>query len=327
MKRLIPILVVVLAGLAFYFRGTWLPPPEGQGDYLGYVEGETVMIAAPAAGRIVARPVAEGGEVEAGKVVFSLDTAAAEAEVLRAEANVAELKAQHANLLSGKREAEINVIRAQRREAEAALTFAKLDLARIRGLVEKDVTARLSLDQALAQVDELEAKVDQFKFSEAAATLGGRDAELAAAAARIAQAEASLAAARTRLADLAPTAPLTARVERTYFDAGEWVAAGQPVVSLLAPGNIKLRFFIPETDVAKARIGSAIAFICDGCGGDLAATITHVASRAEYTPPVIYSQGARAKLVYLVEARPATPVAALLPGLPIQVHPLSGSTP
>ena len=60
-------------------------------------------------------------------------------------------------------------------------------------------------------------------------------------------------------------------------------------------------------------------FTCDGCPPDLAATITYVSPRAEYTPPVIYSQSARAKLVFLIEARPDSDAAALPPGLPVTV--------
>ena len=57
-----------------------------------------------------------------------------------------------------------------------------------------------------------------------------------------------------------------------------------------------------------------------GDGGT--ATITHGAATPEYTPPVIYSASARAKLVFQVEARPVTPDAHLQPGLPVEFEPL-----
>ena len=96
------------------------------------------------------------------------------------------------------------------------------------------------------------------------------------------------------------------------------------MVSLLPDFRIKLHFFVPEPEVTKARVGGRINFRCDGCPPDLGATITYVAPRAEYTPPIIYSQGARSKLVFMVEARP-DPMTQLplQPGLPIHVEPIS----
>ena len=102
---------------------------------------------------------------------------------------------------------------------------------------------------------------------------------------------------------------------------GEWVGAGQPVVSLLPPNAVTLRYFVPEAALAKAQPGTSIHFTCDGCGPEMAATITHVETSPEFTPPVIYSQGARAKLVFLVEARPDSIDPLLRPGLPIEVEP------
>jgi HlyD family secretion protein len=120
-------------------------------------------------------------------------------------------------------------------------------------------------------------------------------------------------------------APEDALVENTFFNVGEWVPAGTPVVSLLPASRVKLRFFVPEEEVAKARIGRKVSFACDGCSPDLQATIIYVSPRAEFTPPVIYSQSARTKLVFLIEARPdkVPDNIALAPGLPVSVAPFA----
>ncbi|MCA0249530.1 MAG: HlyD family efflux transporter periplasmic adaptor subunit [Proteobacteria bacterium] len=117
-----------------------------------------------------------------------------------------------------------------------------------------------------------------------------------------------------------PVAPEDALVENTFFNVGEWVPAGSPVVSLLPDFRVKLRFFVPEEDVARARPGNEVSFTCDSCPSGLKATITYVSPRAEYTPPVIYSQSARTKLVFLVEARPTKLRVPLQPGLPVAVQ-------
>ncbi len=322
MKKLIPILVVALAVTAFYFKDRWLPEPPGQANYLGYVEGETIMIAAPQAGRIVARPAAKGAAIAKDDIVFSLDPAVAEAELARSLAAIHTAEAQLANLQTGKREAELEATQAQRREAEAGLALARKELVRAATLAGTGAGAQSRLDQAIAAVAQYEARIAQYNAAESAGRLAGREAEIEAARSRIAEAEAAAAEARHRLADLAPTAPVDAKVDNTFFDVGEWVAAGQPVVSLLPPDAITLRFFIPEPALAKAQPGTSIRFTCDGCGDAKTALITRVDATPEFTPPVIYSQGARAKLVFLVEALPEVADRKLRPGLPIEVEPL-----
>jgi HlyD family secretion protein len=98
------------------------------------------------------------------------------------------------------------------------------------------------------------------------------------------------------------------------------VPAGAPVVNLLPPGNIKVRFFVPEREVGALKPGQPVTLACDGCTGPIPAQITYVAPQAEYTPPVIYSRERREKLVFMVEARPAPADAPKLhPGQPVEV--------
>ena len=189
-------------------------------------------------------------------------------------------------------------------------------------LTTSGTASRTSLDQAQASVSQYQARIAQFDAAEAAAKLSGRDAEIEAAQAKVSEAEASARQAQSKLADLTPVAPRDATVENTFFEVGEWVAAGQPVVSLLPPDAVTLRYFVPEAELAKAQPGTTIHFTCDGCSPEKTATITRVETTPEFTPPVIYSQGARAKLVFLVEARPDAIDPLLRPGLPIEVEPL-----
>jgi HlyD family secretion protein len=105
------------------------------------------------------------------------------------------------------------------------------------------------------------------------------------------------------------------------------MAAGTPVVSLLPPENIFVRFFVPETELSRIHRGDSVALVCDGCRADLLATISFISPQAEYTPPLIYSESSKAKLVFLVEARPRPDQAAgLNPGQPIEVRPTGAGT-
>ena len=329
MKRAPIIVLAALVALALTTRDLWEEPvfralglSSGHEHYLGYVEGETSLVAPPVAGRLVERPVNRGDRVQKGDRLFLIDTTLAAAEVARSEAALAEAKARHENLLTGKRPDELAVTVAQRREAEAALDLAEVELRRQVDLLARGVTTRQHHDQALSQVSQLKSRVASLLAQERANELAARAPEIIAAIALIDQTQANLAQARKKLDDLAPTAPENALVENTFYNLGEWVAAGAPVVSLLPPSRVKLRFFVPEEDVSQALPGKTVSFTCDGCPRDMKATVSYVSPRAEFTPPVIYSQTARSKLVFLIEARPQSdqgPQAPLSPGVPISV--------
>ncbi len=109
-------------------------------------------------------------------------------------------------------------------------------------------------------------------------------------------------------------------MQDTFFVEGEWVPAGRPVVSLLPPGNVKARFYVPETSLSGIAIGRQIQIGCDGCPATIAGQVSYVSAQAEYTPPVLYSKESRSKLVFLVEARLRRRGAGLRPGQPVDVR-------
>jgi HlyD family secretion protein len=149
----------------------------------------------------------------------------------------------------------------------------------------------------------------------------GRDAELTAARADAEAARAALGQAKTKLEQKSPAAPAAALVQDTYFTVGEWVPPATPVVSLLPPGNVKIRFFVPETAIARIKPGQTVQASCDACPAPVEAKVIYVSTQTEYTPPVIYGRDSRAKLVYLVEAKPDVGGATrLTPGQPVDVR-------
>lgn len=127
------------------------------------------------------------------------------------------------------------------------------------------------------------------------------------AEAALRQAKANLDWSQTRLTRRRAVAPAAGVIQQVYFRPGETVPPGRPVMSLLPPGNLKLRFFAPERVVQDVKYGATVNVSCDGCEAGLTAKVTFIASSAEYTPPVIYSLDERAKLVFLIEARPEKP--------------------
>ncbi len=115
-------------------------------------------------------------------------------------------------------------------------------------------------------------------------------------------------------------APRNGLVFDTLYREGEWVAAGSPIVQLLPPENIEVRFFVPETVVGKLKVGQNISVHCDGCDAEVVSAITFISNQVEYTPPVIYSNENRNKLAFMVIAKPPVGKAPLLhPGQPVEV--------
>jgi HlyD family secretion protein len=156
-------------------------------------------------------------------------------------------------------------------------------------------------------------------------TGAGTQANLDAAVSALRVAEARVNTSQTRLARRKGFAPVGGIIQQIYFREGEMVPAQRPVLSIMPPGNMKIRFFVPETELPKLAIGDEVRVTCDNCAANLTAKIYFIATTAEYTPPVIYSLDERNKLVYLIQARPSRPD-ALRVGQPISVY-LNPKTP
>jgi len=293
--------------------------------FQGYAEGEYVLVAAPSGGRLEKRWVSRGQEIEAGAPLFALEQENEKAARNEAEERVRNAEAKLANITAGRRKPEIDAIQAQEAQAAAARELSKRQLKQQEELFAKNYISASSMDAARANYERDIARVAETEAQIRLARMAiGRDKEIAAAQAEVGTTRAVLAQSDWRLAQRAVgfTAPAPARalVQDTFYSEGEWVAAGSPVVSLLPPGNLKLRFFVPETAVGGLKIGQAVRAACDGCSAPVAAKISFVSRQAEYSPPVIYSREQRAKLVFLVEARPEPADAVKLkPGQPLDV--------
>ncbi len=289
----------------------------------GYVEGEPLYPASPLAGRLVRIDVQRGDSIDAGKILFQVDPAQGEAARNEAAAETQAARALAEDARRGQRPAELAVIEAQLTAARAVLNEAETSLNRVRPLAEAGAASRAQLDESVAERDTARANVRAVEKQLQVARLGQREDQKQAANQRVRQAEAQLTAAESRLADLSPAAPSAGRVEDVYFQQGEWVPANQPVLALLPSDRVRLRFFVPQNEAARYAVGTDIRFTCDGCDKDLAARISYISPRPEFTPPVIYSREARDRMVFLVEAMPAK-AGGLVPGLPIDVTRIEG---
>lgn len=316
-RAVIALLVLVAVAVIVW----WLWPRGGPRALSGYIEAETLYLSAPVSGAVTAVRVREGDRVPAGAPLFQIDPGTAAAQAAQARAALEAAEAQARDALKGQRPQEQAVVDAQRQAAQARLREAELVFRRVKTLADRGWYSRARLDEARAELDTARAQLRETESRLDVGELGAREDQARAAAARAGQAGAGLDEAAARLRQLNPVAPTAARIEDVFFQRGEWAPANQPVVALLPDDRVKVRFYVPETEVNRYRPGARIHFGCDGCGKGQDATVSWVSPRPEYTPPVIYSRESRDKLVFLVEARPDRP-RALTPGLPVDVSPL-----
>lgn len=294
------------------------PPSNG---FQGYVEGEFVFVASPQPGRLEKLAVARGARVESGARLFVLDGEIEQAAIDAAGAKIRVAEATIANLSTGRRKPELDTLRAQIAAAESALKLARVRLERDTRLAASGHVSQSALDASRASVDRDAAQLDQMQAQLRTGQQSlGRGPEIEAARASLEAARAELAQAMVRLEQKTGSAPAPALVHDTFFREGEWVPAGTPVASLLPPDATKVRFFVPETALSAMKPGLPVSVTCDGCGAPLSMTVSYISPQAEYTPPVIYSRESRAKLVFLIEAKPAPAQAVKLnPGQPVEV--------
>ena len=251
--------------------------------WLGYAEGDTAFVAAPQAGWVANLRVERGVDVKSGDLLFSLDDTNQTAARDQARAAIAQAQGQMG-------------------QAQASLALAKTDLTRQSGLLRAGATSKQAYDQAKSAYDTAAALVKQIDAAEQ-------------------QARATLSGAAYQLSERDVVSRTSGRVQDIFFRPGEYAPAMTPVVSILPPGNVYVRFFVPETEFAKVKLGQKVSVSCDGCAKDITATISFIAAQEEFTPPVIFSVGNREKLVFKIEAR-APGGLKLHPGQPVDVRPL-----
>jgi len=288
--------------------------------YQGYVEGEYVHVASAIGGRLERLFVQRGQTVEAKAPLYYLEAEQEAAAKQQADEQLKATQAQLADLKTGRRTQEVDIAQAQLAQARATEQQAARQLSRDQAQFEAGGIPRAQLDDSRANHTVKAARVRELEGQLEVARLPAREEQIRAQDAQVAAANAASSQSAWRLDQKRVAATQGGLVVDTLYREGEWVPAGSPVVRMLPPANIKVRFFVPQAAAGALKPGRAVVLRCDGCGADIPAAVSYISSEPEYTPPVIYSNETRAKLVFLVEARPTPQNAAKLrPGQPVTV--------
>lgn len=293
------------------------PAPAG---WQGYLEGEFVYVASPLAGRLDALAVAKGTRVTADAPLFTLERTSELAAQRQSADQVRAAQARLADLRKGSRPSELATVESRLAQARTAAELSKRELARQENLFKTNVIAATDIDRARLTHERNTRAIDELTAQLATAGLGARTDAIAAAEADVSASAAAKERADWSVAQKTQSAPRAALVYDTLYREGEFVPAGLPIVALLPPENLKVRFYVSEADFAALKAGDTVRVAITG-RPPLAARVNYLSPKPEYTPPILYNRENRAKLVYLVEAV-FTDVAIardLHPGQPVDV--------
>jgi len=256
---------------------------SGVNPWLGYVEGEDALISPPQPGWITHLVVRRGQWINRGDLLFTLDDI-------------------HETAARDQAAANLNSAKAQLQQELANNIYTRVQLRRQTRLALVKAGTPTTYDAALLGAQQSDRRVPQME-------------------AQIKQMEGALADAEYQLSQRRVVAYTSGRVEDIFFREGEYAPASTPVVEILPPANIYVRFFIPETQLQDVKLNQKVQISCDSCK-PFDATVTFIAQQEEFTAPDIFSVGNREKLVFKAEAHVPGGM-KLNPGQPVEVRPLA----
>jgi membrane fusion protein YbhG len=296
--------VVLLAAAALLW---WMYGRSGSSHALtasGTIEATESQLGFATGGQIVALPVQEGQLVKAGTLLGALDSAETLARVAQWSAQAGAARAQLIELQRGSRTEEIAQARAQVVAADQTAADAARDLARIKGLADRDLVSRQSLDQAQVTSDVAAARLDQARAQLSLVEAGPRPEKIAAQRAQVISAEAQLRAAEAAAGHLRLYAPGDGIITIRYHEPGETVGPGVPVVALLDPSDRWVRIYVPENRIGQVSLGERATIRSDSWpDSTFAGEVEFISPQAEFTPRNVQTTEERVRLVYAVKVR------------------------
>lgn len=250
--------------------------------YQGYVDSKMRFISSNFTGLLTKLYVIEGNTVKKGDPLFKLEPFPEQWNIDQNLAKITIAKAQIEAFTIKASTAEDKYIRRQKLKTSNFADQEELDSTKADFAIAKE-----QLNEAKANLTLYQAQLDESQWS-----LGKKD--------------------------------ILSNMDATVFDVfyyeNEIVPAERPVLSLLSPEDIKIIFFVSETEISRLRMGQSINIFCDGCNKSYQAKISYISTKSEFTPPVIYSEQTRDKLVFLIEARSDLETSKVLhPGQPVTI--------
>jgi HlyD family secretion protein len=252
--------------------------PDGIVKTNGRIEATEVDVAAKYPGRLVTLTADEGDEVTAGQVVGTISSPETEAQLRGAQAQV--LKAKQAL-------AEATALIAQRK---SDLDFTRTDYERGKPLLEHGTITQQTMDQ----------RRNRFEAADAAYVAANAQHDQAESA--IKAAESDVERLQSILTDLVLVSPRSGRVQYRLARAGEVVAAGQRILTILDLKDVYMTIYLPANVAGQLSLGDEARTILDPIPQYvLPNTISFVATDAQFTPKSVETAEEREKLMFRVK--------------------------
>lgn len=289
--------------------------------FSGYSHGDFIYLSYSGTAKIDSVSVNKGDSVTSGQALVKIESFDALNTLMRAEEKLSAESAVLRNLESGERPEELDVIRAQIKKAQSAESQVKRQLERYRNLYARQAISVAEWDNVRDELTQKGAQVEELINQLKARQLPARQDEIRKQLSQVEAAKLERDKAHWDVLQTTIVSPVNASVYDIIYRAGERPSAGSPIISLLPPDNIKVRFFIPEAMLGNLKIGTKVKLSCDGCTEIINGHVNYIKPEAEFTPPVIYSTKRREKLIFMAEAVPAREQAARMKiGQPFDVE-------
>jgi HlyD family secretion protein len=260
------------------WRGNKMPAGISQSN--GRLEATQVDISSKYAGRLSKMDVEEGSPVKVGQIVAKISSPEMEAQLRAAQASVQKAKDAVAA-------AEAEIVTRQ-----AALEFAKGDFERAVELIKTGNIAKQIYDQR------------QRNFEGAQAATIAVQSQRDQANSAVTNASAEVERIQAMLADLTLVSPREGRVQYQLAHAGEVVAAGAPVLTILDLTDVYMTIFVPAAVAGKLELGGEARLVLDPIPDVVVpASVSFVAADAQFTPKTVETKEERAKLMFRVKLK------------------------
>ncbi|WP_296947540.1 HlyD family secretion protein [uncultured Massilia sp.] len=306
-------LAAVLLAAAAWGVAAWRPW-AGHDDAAGFVSGNgrieatEIDVATKVAGRVREIVAQEGDFVQAGQLLARMDTRSMQAQREEALAR----QAQALAALAGAR-AEVTLRESDRDAAQALvgqrasdLDAARRRLVRSQALSEDGASSLQELDDDRARVDGTLAALTaaRAQVRAAGAAVAAARTQVLAARANEGAARATVARIDAELDDTVLSAPRAGRVQYRIAQPGEVLGAGGKVLNLVDLSDVYMTFFLPETVAGRVGLGTEVRIVLDAAPQyAIPATISYVASTAQFTPKTVETASERQKLMFRVKAQ------------------------
>jgi HlyD family secretion protein len=284
----------------------------------GFIEGQVFAVASSQGGRVDEVLVAQGDDVALGELLVTLDSTYLESLRDQAQAGVNAAQAALDAFQEKPTTKDVDEADAALKSAEAKLDTAKAARDLLLASYEPSEPPAIELNPAESAIDVAEAAVTLAEAQLAQVKAGPMAEERRILEAQLQEAQANLQAVERQLDELKLTAIVEGTVLQVMNQESEIVSAGSTVVYLMDPENLRLRLFIPVTQVAKIKVGDSFEITGDAYPDEnFSATVLHIADEAQFTPATVLTQEERVKLVFEIELLIDDPSGKLKPGMPV----------